>query len=403
MAAVASPGQHGSYVLVTQASSPDNDDSSTYATAALAPPRPRFFALLPLLALADLATATALAVLVVRRLDGLPGDDQGQLSAVLKTKRLIGTIVLGAVARTCCLSFIGCSKRIRDRVIGVAATCLVSHLSELELNVQPDSTFSQMSILLLVSVANILFLLPPLVVPASISRLAGLPRLPHVPLPKLPKATAALLVGHQIALTLLEWATYIAVVGVRVAPRRVGAANARRWQRGVRTEAEGWQGEDESLYDADEGEAYSDELHHEQVEEEQEEQGGVVGEAGVAQHDEAEEHVSPLPTHAVPASPLLRPKSQALEAASSPQAGLPRANAAPLSPASPAPRGSAASQSRLRALSAQATPGGAPPSPSSRRSLHSPRTSLYGAVDLESQPFPAEEQSDDELDPGELI
>ncbi|PWN46366.1 hypothetical protein IE81DRAFT_319274 [Ceraceosorus guamensis] len=167
------------------------------------------------------------------------GDDQAKVE---KTRRLIFALAASGLIRATTVGVIGCSRKVRELTIAVAAICLVS-------------------ILVIVSVSNVLFLLPAKA--RSMDGIgASLTSVPHH-LEELPRLSVAYLSGQQLIFTLLEWALFVGVVGVRVPPGGVNAAGARRWQQALA--AERWDGEVESLYEGRSGEQAGAEAYTEQA------------------------------------------------------------------------------------------------------------------------------------------
>jgi hypothetical protein len=148
-------GQRGSYIYVSHADSGGHvgDDGASLSslqgaaphrrrTRQLPPPaplpRPRFFLLLPLLALLDVASCVLLAGAALRALEqqgegggGGGGEDDGDEShaaAREKTRRLLEGVVGVAALRGAALVGMGVGRGVRQRAIAVAALCLVSSL-----------------------------------------------------------------------------------------------------------------------------------------------------------------------------------------------------------------------------------------------------------------------------------
>jgi hypothetical protein len=149
-------GQRGSYIYVSHADSGGHvgDDGASLSSLQGAPhnrrrtrqlpppapllPRPRFFLLLPLLALLDVASCVLLAGAALRALEqqgegggGGGGEDDGDEShaaAREKTRRLLEGVVGVAALRGAALVGMGVGRGVRQRAIAVAALCLVSSL-----------------------------------------------------------------------------------------------------------------------------------------------------------------------------------------------------------------------------------------------------------------------------------
>ncbi|KAK0536933.1 hypothetical protein OC835_001883 [Tilletia horrida] len=213
-----------SYIIVTAPTSDNNriallDTVPTrHAMAAQLPP-PRFRLLLPLLALVDLFVSFTLCGTAYEKYSHPDLDRDGAQEAALAAQRLSISLLACAVFRAVVFAGVGISKYTRYMGVVVAATSLLSTL-------------------FVMSVANMLLeahalrsnasSLPPAISPAVLlfpNASLGLIKVPEFPVPILPLFT-----GQQLLFTVLEWATFIAVVGVRLPPGR-NPVKARRWAR----------------------------------------------------------------------------------------------------------------------------------------------------------------------------
>jgi hypothetical protein len=232
-----------SYILVSSAN-PDEPQDSNFPSENNAPPprlRPRFYFLLPLVAVLDIALAIVLGVLVLRqeaRRRSHP-DNAAQLDdAAWERRKIVVAVVVFSVARAAAYAIVGISRRIRQLGVTVAAMSILSTL-------------------FYVSVANLLFQARPKpdVPDAGLLSWSAMPILAHpwhwpeafrhfVP-------TMPILVDSQQALTLFEWILYIAVVGVKVPPGG-NPITAKRWQRNLAQDPDFQRGVDaQSLYHSD--------------------------------------------------------------------------------------------------------------------------------------------------------
>ena len=277
-----------SYLLVSS-TLPDEPESPDFGTP-LPSARPRFYYLLPLIAFLDVAGSVGLAALIIKQESeaGRHDSDPDAVAAAWEREKLVFAVLGCAVMRASTIAIVGVSRRMRDLGIIVAAVCILSALYN-------------------VSVANLLFQARPRPAPG---RSAPTPepwqQSGREPLYLTTAAAAAaggwyayafahatmpVLIGYQMAMTLLEWISYIAVVGVKVPPGG-NPVKAKRWARNLARDPSYRQGvEVTSLYATDSGEDGEEEEDEYEEEEERvaygvERQGqGVAGRE--AQEDDA--------------------------------------------------------------------------------------------------------------------
>lgn len=211
-----------SYIIVTAPTLESNRiavlDEVPQRPATFGPP-PRFRLLLPVFALADLVISIALFTIAYEKYDHPDPGRHDSEDAAAAAKRLALSLLSCAVFRAVVFAGVGFSKHTRHMGVLIAATCLLSTL-------------------FVMSVANMLLeahalrsassSLPAAYIPAALSTQQlqiGAVKIPELPIPVLPLFT-----GQQLLFTILEWAAFIAVVGVRLPPGR-NPVQARRWAR----------------------------------------------------------------------------------------------------------------------------------------------------------------------------
>ncbi|SPO22548.1 uncharacterized protein UTRI_01226 [Ustilago trichophora] len=273
-----SPPRAGSYILVS--SSMPLDDSNTVPDE-LEPEyrssRPRLFFLLPLVSALDIALSITLGILVLNQEakhngpdttlpsgSDTPSHDPIMYSSTTTTpfpnadvdnaawerRKIVLAVIAFSIARASAYAIIGISKRIRQLGVTVAAVSILSTL-------------------FYVSVANLLFqartkpdILGQTLLQSSWSSLTLTltPENWHWPDAfKHIEPTMPILVGAQMAFTLLEWILYVAVVGVKIPPGG-NPVEAKRWARGLADDPDYQRGVDaHSLYPSD-GEDEEEEL-----------------------------------------------------------------------------------------------------------------------------------------------
>ncbi|CAD6911870.1 unnamed protein product [Tilletia caries] len=192
-------------------------------------PAPRFRLFLPVLALVDLLVSLSLCAIAYEQyshseLDPGEGDDGGAAPREA-ARRLAVSLLACSVFRTTVLTAVGFSKQTRSMGVLIAATCLLS-------------------ILFVMSIANMLLEAHALRSATSNPPAAFLPPTPfstpqlhyghHLRIPALPLPVLPLFTAQQLLFTVLEWAAFIAVVGVRLPPGR-NPIQARRWARSLQT------------------------------------------------------------------------------------------------------------------------------------------------------------------------
>lgn len=258
-----SPRRAGSYILVS--SSAPLDESETLPLQYPPRSRPRLFFLLPFVAALDIALAITLGVLVLRqeakhnesdaRRPGHPPTHDLILSSSLfapepqldesawQRRKIVLLVIAFSITRALAYAMVGFSKRIRQLGVTVAAISILSTL-------------------FYVSIANLLFQArgkpDALVAPPPLWSSLVSPdnwRWPHAV--KHFKPTMPILVGAEMAFTVIEWVLFIAVVGVKIPPG-ANPAEAKRWARGLADDPQYRRGVDaQTLYpsdDAEEGE-----------------------------------------------------------------------------------------------------------------------------------------------------
>ncbi|PWN50595.1 hypothetical protein IE53DRAFT_387085 [Violaceomyces palustris] len=198
-----------SFPLSHRAQNQDTTVVHDLSSSAPSNPPPRFQLLLPIIALIDASASILLGSLIIRHETSSEPDSHQRI-------RLALSVMGCAMLRSSTFAVVGFSKTIRDMGILVAAICLLSSL-------------------FLVSVANLLFqargtLSPP---PSPLHQVAPTY---HQRRPLHPEPTFPILIGSQLAFTLLEWVSYIAVVGVKVPPGG-NPIKARRWHRSLKDAA----------------------------------------------------------------------------------------------------------------------------------------------------------------------
>lgn len=188
-------------------------------------PRPRFWFLLPLLALIDLALEAFIGSVILKESpEDPPSDGRHGSTGLDETKKtsLIWTLLTLAFLRTSIMGIVGIGNKSDQLGLMVA-------------------TMAALSILILLAVFNLLFQSGDLFSHANHSDNSILARLPIRPL--------ALMTAISGVATILEYLLYIAVVGIRVPPTQM--REARRWKRGVRASQPGV-GEEEWLIEEEE-------------------------------------------------------------------------------------------------------------------------------------------------------
>ncbi|KAK0553665.1 hypothetical protein OC845_001137 [Tilletia horrida] len=214
-----------SYIIVTAPTAEHNQiavlDSVPYRQqASSSPTPPRFRLLLPLIALLDLLVSAFLCVTAYEKYAHPDPDKNGAKEAAQAAQRLAFWLMACAVFRTLVLAGVGFSKRTRSLGVLIAATCLLS-------------------VLFVMSIANMLLEAHALQSKRNVNgagtRLYALRKahVSHITVPELPLPVLPLFTGQQLLFTVLEWAAFIAVVGVRLPPGK-NPVKARRWARTLR-------------------------------------------------------------------------------------------------------------------------------------------------------------------------
>ncbi|GAC97122.1 hypothetical protein PHSY_004707 [Pseudozyma hubeiensis SY62] len=267
-----SPPRAGSYILVSSTANLDEPETIPGEVPRSSSSRPRLFFLLPLVAALDVATALTLGILVLTQLSrhdepamrimskvshhdplltlsSLDPENSKSGNAAWERRKIVVLVMAFSVARACAYAIVGFSKRIRQLGVTVAAISILSTL-------------------FYVSVANLLFQARPK---------PGVLDTPNLSWSSIfasdtwrwPDAfrhfepTMPILVGAQMAFTLLEWILYIAIVGVKVPPGG-NPVQAKRWARDLAQDPQFRRGVDaQSLYPSDDGqEATAAETEH---------------------------------------------------------------------------------------------------------------------------------------------
>lgn len=267
-----SPPRAGSYILVSSTADLDEPATISGEVPRSSGSRPRLFFLLPLFAALDVATALTLGILVLTQLSkhdepamhimskvphhdasltlsSLDPANSNSDNAAWERRKIVVLVMAFSVARACAYAIVGFSKRIRQLGVTVAAISILSTL-------------------FYVSVANLLFQARPkpsvLDTPHfSWSSIFASDRWSWPDAFRHFEPTMPILVGAQMAFTLLEWILYIAIVGVKVPPGG-NRAQAKRWARDLAQDPQFQRGVDaQSLYPSDDGqEAPAAETEH---------------------------------------------------------------------------------------------------------------------------------------------